>query len=131
MRLRLVRHPSRLNARHPILIEEMLELTENGSWTAVGTLIEMLDDLHRHGQQSRFFRNFKGLTISELKSASRGGSKGGSRVYFWVNPQDEAMVVNCEVKQESSASMNKLRVVLEVRSAYEQGIAVWRDPRGK
>lgn len=128
MRLHLPRHPARLEAAHPILIEELLELVQAGRQQAVDAMVLMLEDLYERGRESRFFRMLKGLSICELKTMSRGGAKGGSRIYFWLNAQDEAMVVNCEVKEDERPSAHKLKVVLEVRNAYEEGVNVLKKP---
>jgi hypothetical protein len=128
MRLRLARHPNRLSAQHPILIEEMLVLEAVGKQPAVSAMLEMLKDLHENGTNSRFCWKLKGSPIWELKTASRGGEKGGARVYLFMLGQHDAGVVNCEVKAGDSADVEKLRAVLEVVIAYRAGIPVFEEP---
>jgi hypothetical protein len=69
-----------------------------------------------------------GTPLWELKPASRGGEKGVSRVYLFLMPDDEAGVVNCEVKGGVTADREKLRVGLEVVVAYKQGVRVFEEP---
>lgn len=114
VRLRPTRHPLRLDAKHPLIIEELLELAESGQQEAVEAMVTMLEDLHLHGLESRFVRALKGLPLFELKTASRGGAKGGSRVYFFTNTQGEALIVNCEVKVGDKADQQKLKTALAV-----------------
>lgn len=130
MRLLLARRPERLSARHPLIIEEFLELVQNGQTEALGMMITMLSDLHRRGRKSRYLRNLAGTPIWELKSRSRGGAKGGSRVYLFLNEHDEAGIVNCEDKASDQANTQKLKVVLQVIKAYKAGIPVFETPQG-
>jgi len=125
MRLLLARHPDRLSARHPLIIEEFLELVYEGKVEAVHAMITMLSDLHVHGRNSRYLRNLAGTPLWELKTQSRGGVKGGSRVYLFVTQYDEAGIVNCEVKDEDGASTQKLKLVLQVLRAYTAGEPVF------
>ena len=59
---------------------------------------------------------------------SRGGEKGGSRVYLFLVADDDAGVVNCEVKDGVTADREKLRVGLEVAVAYKKGMPVFEEP---
>jgi len=102
MRLLLAKHPRRLEARNPLIIEELLALVHAGRVAAVETMIGMLRDLHDHGRTSRYLRNMTGTPVWELKSQSRGGEKGGSRIYLFLTAQDEAGIVNCEVKDDKT-----------------------------
>jgi hypothetical protein len=61
LRFRLARHPEHLEAKHPRLIEDLLELALTGKQDAVDTIITMLEDFHHQGFQSRFVKKLKGL----------------------------------------------------------------------
>lgn len=128
MRLRLARHPKRLEAKHPILIDELLDLELHGKQAAVTMMLEMLQDLHEKGRDCRYLHKLTGTPLWELKSASRGGEKGGSRVYLVLLADDEAGIVNCEVKAGVTADREKLRVGLEVVVAYKRGVQVFEEP---
>jgi hypothetical protein len=128
MRLLLPRHPDRLTAKHPVIIEEFLALVREGQVDALGMMIKMLADLYQQGRGSRYLRNMTGTPIWELKSQSRGGQKGGSRIYLFVTEQDEAVIVNCEVKDGDEASTEKLKGVLQVIKAYKAGVSVFEAP---
>jgi hypothetical protein len=91
-------------------------------------MLEMLKDLHENGRDSRFLNKLTGTPLWELKPASRGGERGGSRVYLFLSGDDEAGVVNCEVKDGVTADREKLRVGLEVVVAYKRGIRVFEEP---
>jgi hypothetical protein len=124
LRFRLARHPEHLEAKHPRLIEDLLELALTGKQDAVDTIITMLEDFHHQGFQSRFVKKLKGLPIWELKSRSRGGQKGGARVYFFVTGQNEVALVNAESKTTNEPSASKLEEVAEILLAYRQGATV-------
>jgi hypothetical protein len=127
MRLRLARCPNRLRAKHPIIIEDLLVLELCGKQEAVSTMIQMLRDLHERGRGSRYLHKLTGTPLWELKAASRGGEKGGSRVYLFLLADDDAGVVNCEVKDGVAADREKLRVGLEVVVAYKKGLRVFEE----
>ena len=78
MKLRLAWHPENLTARNPIIIEELLAFEAAGKQDGVAMHIKMLKDLFEFGRASRYVVKMKSLPIWELKSASRGGEKGGA-----------------------------------------------------
>jgi hypothetical protein len=122
MQLLLARHPNQLDAEHPIIIENLLEFSENQQQSAIDSIIEMLSDLHQFGQGSRYLKKMKGNLVWELKTRSRGGQKGGARVYlFFYTPEAEtsAVVVNAEIKDDDEPSEAKLIEVLEVALAFK------------
>jgi len=43
----------RLDAKHPLIIEELLELAESGQQEAVEATVTKLEDLHLHGLESQ------------------------------------------------------------------------------
>jgi hypothetical protein len=87
----------------------------------------MLSDLHENGRKSRFIKALKGYPLLELKTASRGGQKGGARVYFFVNEDGEAVLLNCEVKTGDSPSAAKLTEALEIILAYRKGLQIYKE----
>lgn len=123
------RHPNRLNSEHTLLIEDLIEMAESGWQEAVDAIVEMLADFHVSGTDSRFAEKFKSMPVWELKTRSRGGLKGGARVYFFVTPKGESMVVNAEVKSGNAPSEAKLYEVMVVFQASQKGIDVARTPR--
>ena len=130
MRLRLGREPHRLKAPHPLLIQELLELAAAGKQTAVSTMIEMLQDLYVHGRLSRFLVKLGHSPLWELKPASRGGERGGSRVYLFLLSTGDAGLVNCEVKEpDAPTSQAKLLTGLRMMKAYSDGIPVFEERR--
>lgn len=126
MHLKLALHPDRLDASQPILIEELLDLEETGHQDGVSMMILMLGDLHHEGRASRYVQKMTGLPVWELKSASRGGERGGARVYLLMLETGEAGIVNCEIKDGDAPSPQKLKVVLQVARAARNGIPVFR-----
>jgi hypothetical protein len=129
MRVYLARHPVALDAKHPILIEEMLALRKAGKGRAVSTIIAMVRDLMEHGRSSRFLVRMTGFPIYELKPRSRGGEKGGTRVYLFLTEHDEAALVTCEVKDSDAPDPAKLKLTVQVAVAHKQGLPVLQKRR--
>jgi hypothetical protein len=110
----------RIDARE-IIIDDLLELVTAGKVDGVTMVIAMLEDLVRHGRDSRFLQKLKGLPLFELKSMSRGRHKGGARVYLFFLASGDAGIVNCEVKDDDAPDTAKLQEALEVLVAYKRG----------
>lgn len=122
---KLPRHPSRLDALHPRLIEDLLEIAEH-SQDAVNAIITMLEDFHHQGTDSRYIKKLQGLPLFELKTRSRGQAKGGARVYFYYQgDQSTAVLVNAEVKAGDSPDPHKLQEALEIYLADRAGTPLY------
>jgi hypothetical protein len=121
MRFIYARYP---DSNHPIIIENLLEFVEDGQQEAVTMLIEMLRDLHQEGLASRFVKKLSGIRVWELKTKSRGGQKGGARVYFYPTKEAEVLIINAEIKIASAASPQKLKEAVSMIIRYEQGLEV-------
>jgi hypothetical protein len=63
MEFRYPRHPNRLNAKHPRIIEDLLELNKAGKEETVTAMIAMLRDLYDHDLESRYVKKLKGLPL--------------------------------------------------------------------
>lgn len=126
MRLLLARDPSALERERALIIEDMVELNRHGKNEAVTMMIKMLSDLYEHGRASRYLVPLKVSALQELKPTSRGGIKGGSRVYLFITEHDEAGIVNCEVKSGNAPDPQKLKQALRVITAHRQGVPVLR-----
>lgn len=126
MRLLEPRHPDHLEATHPLIVEDLLEIAEAGHQQALDSIVGMLEDLGKSGLGSRYIKPLKGTPIWELKTRSRGGIKGGARVYWFPFEIEEeeietvAVVVNAEVKAESAPDPLKLAEALEVYLAFRK-----------
>ncbi len=117
------RHPNRLTSEHTILIENLLEMALSGHQEAVNAIVEMLTDVHIFGISSRFAQKLKNTPLWELKTRSRGGLKGGARVYFFV-VNEELIVVNAEYKTGNDPNQQKLFEAIIVLRAYLNRIQV-------
>jgi hypothetical protein len=110
-----------LDAKNPRLIEDLQNLPSE----AILGVIKMMGDFYEFGLESRYVKKLQGLPVWELKTQSRGGVKGGTRVYFFVSG-DDAVFVNCEVKDDDTPSVNKLKEVAQLALAHAKGIKVWK-----
>lgn len=107
MHLLPIYHPQRLEQRFPI-IEDLLGL----EWDEKTAAIEMIDDLNRHGTQSRYCKKMHG-PIWELKTRARGGSKGGVRVY-WLYVDEVGYLVHVEAKAGDEPNRQMLADCIEI-----------------
>jgi hypothetical protein len=127
MRLVQPRHPNRLEAQHPRIIEDLIDIAEDGHQSALDSLVLMLEDLTVYGTHSRFAQTLQGNPIWELKTRSRGGTKGGARVYWFplmlrlkgFEPELALVVVNAEIKSGNTPDPRKLEEALEVYFAFQ------------
>jgi len=93
---------------------------------AVRAIIEMLQDLHQNGLESRFLKKLHGV-LWELKTRSRGGEKGGARVYlFWLG-KDEVAVLHAEVKEGDAPSVQVINACAEFYLAHRKGQDVFEE----
>jgi len=116
-------YPLRGGTQRTQLIDDLLDLAENGKQAAVDEIIDMLDDLHQNGRACRFLKGLKGIPLFELKPASRGGHKGGARVYLAFNEHDEALVLNAEMKAQGVDAPNPAKIMQAIKmlDAHKNG----------
>lgn len=120
VRLRLCKHPNRVGAARPLLLEDWLGLVARGKQACVNKMVQMCADLHRHGRNSRYIKKFAG-PVWELKDRTH---QGGARVYFFITPEREFVLVHAECKNEDAADTALLEDLAEVVEAYEAGAPV-------
>ena len=111
-------YPNTLNAKHPLLIEDLIELETTGHHQCVTQIIKMIADLHENGTESRYLKKMRGAFL-ELKTASRGGDKGGARVYLFKAAQQTFYLCRAECKSSSEADALLLYSTLEVLRAFQ------------
>lgn len=129
MRIYPARHPEDLQAKHPIRIEEMLALAKAGKRRPISAIIGMVKDLKKNGRASRYLVPMTGYPIYELKTRSRGGQTGGTRVYLFLTKHDEAGLVTCEVKDDDASDLEKLKLTVRIAVAHKNGIPVLQKRR--
>ncbi len=110
----------RPRSEHPTIIEDLLDLASANKQEAVDACITMLEDLNTKGLESRFIKKLSGLRLWELKTRSRGGQKGGARVYFYAISSKQALIINAEAKEGNAPSVVKLKEALEILVTYER-----------
>jgi hypothetical protein len=107
----------------------------------------MLQDLMAHGVQSRFAEKLKATPIWELKTQSRGGIKGGCRVYWFpltVNyaasttqaaySETFAVIACAEVKTGNDIHQTRLKeavaIYLQLKADPQALLALSNNPSG-
>jgi hypothetical protein len=102
----------------PYVIGEMKEYNQLGRNTCVSQMIRMITDLEVNGYGSSYIKHL-GNTIYELKSHTRGGHKGGARVYFFVY-QGAAIICACECKDpDDEPDQYKLNFTAHVQKNHQ------------
>ena len=85
----------------------------------------MVAALKEQGNESGFLKKLKGTPISELKSHSRGGQKGGARVYLFEGPEETFFLCRAEWKPDDEANQELLDDTAYILLAYKFGRSVF------
>ena len=113
-------HSDDLEQLNPPLIQDLIELEATGHQACVSQIINMIADLKTNGGDSRYLKNMSGPFL-ELKTASRGGDKGGARVYLFQTAPETFYLCHAECKKASEASAVLLFQTLEIIKAHRNG----------
>ncbi len=114
-------HPDRLDHKHPVIIEDLLELIDKSKIICLRKMIDMLADLRDSGLKSRYSKHLFDA-VYELKDRT---SEGGARVYFIHGNQQRFFIVHAECKKETEASEWMLAHCLEILEALEQHLRLF------
>lgn len=106
-----------------MMVDDLLRL----EWNERKAAVEMLRDLRDKGLASRFAKKMHG-PMWELKTRSRGGGKGGVRVYFLVI-EETAYLVHAEAKPKSTANQQMLLDCVQVWQALTEAEEESEDPQ--
>jgi hypothetical protein len=91
----------------------------------------MVKALKELGLECGFVKKLKGSLLLELRSHSRGGNKGGARVYFFQAPNNTFMLCRAEWKQGIKTDTVLLEDSAYILLAFKQKKAVfpaWMKP---
>lgn len=118
------RHPGRLQARHPRIIETLLEMNHAGYAEAVTECIRMCHDLWEHGHTSRYAKALGHLPGAwELKPTTRGGFRGGARVYFLWLGDGRPLLTGAEYKEPGAPANDALLdELVDIAQALKEGV---------
>jgi phage-related protein len=108
--------------RHPLLIQDLLELARQGKMDCVSALIEVIADLHQEAEACRYIKALGG-SLFELKKRSPGG---GARVYFFRGSQGEFILCHAECKKEAAASARLINSTAGLLLDYRKGDKVYQ-----
>jgi hypothetical protein len=118
--IRYTRSPHRLEAKNPLLIEDLLELAYAGKQGCVAGIIKMIADLYANGEVCRYIKALGGA-LYELKTRT---PTGGARVYFFRGARQEFVLCRAECKREQAASLRLLESTAEILEAHLDNIPV-------
>jgi hypothetical protein len=124
--------PDDLEARYPPFMKDVLDLKLKGNHQAVEEIIKMVRALKELGLDCGFVKKLKGSPLLELRTHSRGGNKGGVRVYFFQAPNNTFMLCRAEWKQGSKANQTLLEDSAYILLAFKQNRPVfpgWMNPK--
>lgn len=118
-----VRHPNRPAARFPRILETLLDMNRAGYAEAVTECIRMCRDLWQHGRDSRYAKPLRHLPGAwELKPTTRGGFRGGARVYFFWLTDGRPVLTSAEYKPPgANANEDLLDELVDIAEAVQKG----------
>jgi hypothetical protein len=117
--------PDRLEAKHPPLVEDLIEMRrehQHDSLLEIGKMVAALKEL---GLGCGFSKKLHGSPIYELKTHSRGGQKGGARAYFFRAPKDVFMICHAECKPDKDANEDLLADTAYILESFEHGVPIF------
>lgn len=119
--------PDDLDARYPPFMQDVVNLKLKGNHQAVEEIIKMVKALKELGLNCGFVKKLKGSPLLELRSHSRGGNKGGVRVYFFQAPHNTFMLCRAEWKQSVKANPILLEDSAYILLAFKHNRPVFPD----
>ncbi len=123
--------PDELDAEQPPFVEDLVDLLEHGHRTALAEIVKMVADLKANGRDSRYLKKLEGYPLWELKSRSRGGEKGGARVYLFIGPDTTFFLCHAEWKPDNEADELLLEDTAYIATAFQEGHKVLPEKKGK
>ena len=116
-------HPRRPGATYPRIIETLLGMNRAGYALAVTEYIRMCRDLRDHGHESRYAKPLRHLPGAwELKPTTRGGQRGGARVYFFWLSDGRPLLTGAEYKAPGAdANDDLLDELVDIAEAVKKG----------
>ncbi len=124
--------PDDLQAKNPPFVQDLLELKHGGYIDTISEISKMVAALKEQGNECGFLKKLKGTPISELKSHSRGGQKGGARVYLFegLRSRDNIQVFlpcRAEWKPDNAPNQEMLEDTAYILAAIQDEQAVFPD----
>ncbi len=112
--------PNKLEDVYPPLVTDLIHLKRSGHHECIQQMVRMVADLKNFGTESRFFKGLGGPLV-ELKARSRGGDKGGARIYLFRGVGNTFFLCRAECKHDNQADAILLADTVEIASAYRNG----------
>lgn len=117
--------PDDLEAQNPPFVQDLIDLKQRGYHETIAEISKMVAALKEQGSESGFLKKLTGTPILELKSHSRGGQKGGARVYLFEGPEKTFFLCHAEWKQADTPSQLLLEDTAYILEAFKQGQSVF------
>ena len=117
--------PDDLEAQNPPFVQDLIDLRLRGYHETITEISKMVAALKEQGNESGFLKKLKGTPILELKSHSRGGHKGGARVYLFEGPEQTYLLCRAEWKPGDAANQELLEDTAYILEAFKEGRAVF------
>jgi phage-related protein len=114
-----IEHPQ----RHPLLIQELLELAESGKMSCVAAIIELIADLYEQSDECRYIKALGG-SLFELKKRTKDG---GARVYYLRGRKGEFILCHAECKKEDAPERRLINDTARLAILYRQGNPIYQE----
>ncbi len=116
--------PDELDAKHPPLVEDLIEMRRNNQHEAILEIAKMVSALKELGLKCGFTKKLFDSPLYELKTHSRGGQKGGARVYFFRS-NNNFLLCRAECKNSNQPDEELLESTAYILLAFKQGKPVF------
>jgi phage-related protein len=111
--------------RYPLLIQELLELAQDGKMGCVSAIIELIADLYQNGDDCRYIKALGG-SLFELKKRAKDG---GARVYYFRGRKKEFILCHVECKKEDTANARLINSTFRLLAAYQKGELIYQGAK--
>jgi hypothetical protein len=116
---------------YPPFIDDLLDLRDAKKHQALQAIGTMVYDLRQHSTNSRYLETMIGYPILELKTRSRGGETGGTRVYLYRADENEFHLCAAETKRGNTPTQRLLERTALIAVAWRRNLEVFPTTRAE
>ena len=116
--------PDELEAKHPPFVQDLIAMRQADQNQALQQIGKMVSALKELGLQCGFSKKLFKSPLYELKTHTRGGQKGGARVYFFRS-DNTFLICRAECKDGNQPDMELLESAAYILLAFQAGQAVF------
>ena len=112
--------PDELEAIHPPFVQDLIAMRQANQWQALMEISKMIAALKQLGLGCGFTKKMFDSPLYELKTHSRGGQKGGTRVYLFRS-NNNFLICRAECKISNEPDPELLESAAYILLAFKTG----------